>query len=157
MPRARRSSTTRAIRRGVVAGVTGTAVMTAFQKFVEMPLTGREDSYAPADFAERILPIHPDSDETRKRLNYMTHFCLGGIWGAAYGVAALTGLRGQKAVNIVFATVYTCDALLNTALGLYKPTQWSMRELVIELVDKYVQAQATGAIFDRLLDPAARS
>ncbi len=32
-----------------------------------------------------------------------------------------------------------------------------MRVLVVDLVDKYVQAQATGAIFDRLLDPAARS
>lgn len=29
------------IGRGVVAGVAGTAVMTALQKFVEMPITGR--------------------------------------------------------------------------------------------------------------------
>jgi len=35
------------IGRGVVAGLAGTGVMTAFQKFVEMPVTGRGDSYAP--------------------------------------------------------------------------------------------------------------
>ena len=145
------------IGRAVVAGVAGTAVMTAFQKFIEMPLTGREDSYAPAEFAQRILPIHPDSDQSRQRLNYVTHFSLGAMWGTAYGIAALQGLRGQKAVNAVFATVYSGDVLLNTALGLYKPTQWSMQDLAIDVVDKYVQAQATGVIFDRFLDPADRS
>ena len=144
------------IARGVVAGVAGTVVMTAFQKFVEMPLTGREDSYAPADFAQRILPIHPTSDEARNRLNYVTHFALGGMWGTAYGIAALKGLRGQKAVNSVFAAVYTGDVALNTALGLYRPTRWSTQDVVVDVIDKYVQAQATGFIFDRFLDPARR-
>ncbi|MDQ3527861.1 MAG: hypothetical protein M3424_08300, partial [Actinomycetota bacterium] len=46
------------IGRGVLAGVAGTVVMTAFQKFVEMPITGRSNSYAPANFAERVLPVH---------------------------------------------------------------------------------------------------
>jgi hypothetical protein len=76
------------------------------------------------------------------------------MWGAAYGVAALKGLRGQKAVNTVFGVVYTGDVLLNTALGLYHPTQWSKKDLLIDVVDKYVQAQGTGAVFDRVLDPA---
>ncbi len=40
-----------AVARGVLAGLAGTAVMTAFEKFVEMPLTGRGESYAPANFA----------------------------------------------------------------------------------------------------------
>jgi hypothetical protein len=34
------------IGRGVVSGVAGTAVMTAFQKLIEMPLTQREESFA---------------------------------------------------------------------------------------------------------------
>ena len=42
--------------RGALAGLGGTVVMTAFQKLVEMPLTGRGDSYAPAAFAEKLLP-----------------------------------------------------------------------------------------------------
>jgi len=45
--------------RGAVAGVAGTVVMTAFQKFVEMPITGRSDSYAPADFAEKVFRLTP--------------------------------------------------------------------------------------------------
>jgi hypothetical protein len=145
------------IGRGILAGVAGTVVMTAFQKFIEMPLTGRSESFAPADFAERILPVHPASDEGRIRLNYATHFALGGMWGTAYGLAASAGPRGQKAVNTVFAVVYTGDVLLNTALGLYKPGQWSAQDWAVDLVDKYVQAQATGAFFDRVLDPARPS
>jgi hypothetical protein len=143
--------------RGILAGVAATAVMTAFQKFVEMPLTGRDNSYAPADFAERILPVHAKTPEDRTRLNYITHFSLGGMWGTAYGIAATGGLRGQKAVNAVFAAVYTGDVVLNTALGLYQPTKWTRQDWLVDIVDKYVQAQATGAIFDRFLDPSRKS
>lgn len=150
-------SLTANIGRGIFAGVAGTVVMTAFQKFVEMPVTGRGDSYAPADFAERILPVHPTSAAGRERLNYVTHFSLGGMWGTAYGAAAHAGLRGQKAVNTVFAIVYTGDVILNTALGLYQPTRWSGQDWIVDIVDKYVQAQATGAVFDRFLDPARQS
>jgi hypothetical protein len=149
----RNPSATSVMLRGVASGVAGTVAMTAFQKLVEMPLTKRGESYAPADFAEKITPLDVPTHEGRRRLNYVTHFSLGMMWGAAYGVAALKGLRGQKAVNTVFAVVYTGDVLLNTALGLYSPMQWSKKDLIVDVVDKYVQAQATGAVFDRVLDP----
>jgi hypothetical protein len=150
-------STATMLSRGILAGIGGTVVMTAFQKLVEMPITQRPESYAPADFAEKVLPVHPTTPQGRRRLNYATHFALGGMWGTAYGLAAKAGLRGQKAVNVVFATVYTSDVLLNTALGLYKPGQWSVQDWAIDVLDKYVQAQGTGLVFDRLLDPARRS
>ena len=147
-------STAAILRRGVAAGLAGTVVMTAFQRLVEMPLTGRSDSYAPANFAEKVLPLAPTTTRGRRRLNEGTHLALGAMWGAAYGVAARRGLRGQKAVNAVFGVVYTGDVLLNTALGLYRPSQWTAKDWVVDVIDKYVQAQATGAVFDRLLDPA---
>lgn len=143
--------------RGVLAGLAGTLVMTAFQKLIEMPLTRRHDSYAPADFAEKITPLHITTPESRRRLNYTTHLALGAMWGTAYGVTAMTGLRGQKAANTVFGVVFTSDVLLNTALGLYQPTQWSTKDWAIDIIDKYVQAQATGAVFDRLLDPTRKT
>jgi len=143
--------------RAVLAGVAGTVVMTAFQKLVEMPISNRRDSYAPAEFAEKVLGVRPSSAAGRTRLNYATHFSLGLMWGGAYGLAARRGLRGQRAVHSVFAVVYTGDVLLNTVLGLYHPSRWSGTDLLIDVVDKYVQAQATGAVFDRLLDPARPS
>ncbi len=145
------NATASAVGRGVVAGVAGTGVMTAFQKLVEMPLTKREESYAPAKFAEKMLPISPEDGPSRRRLNYITHFGLGTLWGAAYGVAARSGLRGQKAVAAVFAAVYTGDVVLNTALRLYRPSEWSGRDIVIDVVDKVVQAEATSVIFEHFL------
>lgn len=143
--------------RGMLAGVTGTAVMTAFQKAVEMPLTGRGESYAPAKLVEKILPIRRKHGRERQRLNYATHFGLGLMWGAAYGVAAHRGLRGQRAVAAVFATVYGGDVVFNTALGLYEPSKWSPRDAAIDVVDKLVQAEATGLIFDNLLRGSSNS
>jgi len=142
-----------ALRHAVIAGLAGTAVMTAFQKLVEMPITGRGDSYAPANFAEKILPVSVQGPAQRRRLNNVTHFALGAMWGAGFAVAAGAGLRGRRAVPAVFAVVYGTDVLLNTALGLYRPLQWSRRELAIDVIDKLVQAQATGAVFDHLHRP----
>ena len=139
--------------RGVLAGVAGTVVMTAFQKLIEMPLTGREESHAPARFAQKVLPIDVDSHQELERLNWATHFGLGTMWGSAYGLAAHAGLSGQKAVAAVFGTVYTGDLLLNTALGLYEPKSWSTQDWAVDIIDKFVQAQATGAIFDQVLAP----
>jgi hypothetical protein len=138
---------------GILAGLAGTVVMTAFQESIEMPLTGRGDSYAPANTAEKTFKIHPTTKQGRKRLNWVTHFALGGVWGAAYGVAAYAGLRGPQAIATVFATVYTADVASNTARGLYEPSTWSGRDWAIDLTDKFVQAAATGVIFDRFLDP----
>lgn len=143
--------------RGVLAGLAGTVVMTAFQQFVEMRVTGRGPSYAPAAFAQKVLPVRAATPAARERLNTVTHYALGTLWGAAYGVAATAGLRGPRAVGTVFGVVYTGDVLLNTALGLYGPTTWTGRDWAIDVTDKLVQAAATGLVFDRVLDPASRS
>jgi hypothetical protein len=135
--------------RGIVSGVAGSVVMTAFQKFIEMPITGRDDSYSPAKLGKKLLPVDPSTDEGRKRLNYAMHFSLGAMWGAAYGVATHAGLRGPRAVAATFAAIYTNDVLTTTALGLTNPLKWSRQDLVVDVVDKFVQVSATGVIFDR--------
>lgn len=131
--------------------------MTLFQKLVEMPITGRADSYAPASFAAKVLPVHPSNEQERQRLNWVTHFALGTLWGSAYGVAAHAGLRGPRAVATVFAAVYTGDVVLNTALGLYQPSRWSRQDWTVDIVDKLVQAAATGVLYDRVLAPPGQS
>lgn len=113
--------------RAVLAGVVGTVGMTVFQKLVEMPITRRADGNARADFAEKVSRLHPPDAAARRRLNDVTHFALGTMWDPAYGVAALAGLRGPR-VAAVFTTVYAGDILLNTALGLYQPTEWSRQD-----------------------------
>jgi hypothetical protein len=151
MPNMSEASLSSDLARGALCGLAGTAVMTAFQKLVEMPITGRGDSYAPAKFAEKVLPIGRKRQRDRRRLNYLVHFGLGVGWGTAYGAAAHNGLRGQRAVAVVFGVVYTGDVLINTALGLYRPWEWSRQDTAIDVIEKLIQAEATGAVFDRLV------
>lgn len=136
--------------RALLAGLAGTAVMTGFQRSVEMPLTGRPDSYAPARLAETVLGLHPGDAAARRRLNTAVHVGFGVLWGPAYLVAARAGLRGPRAVAAVFATLYAGDLVLNTALGLYRPQDWSGQDWAVDLVDKFVLAAATGAAYERL-------
>ncbi len=38
--------------------------------------------------------------------------------------------------------MYPGDVLLSTALGVYHPTRWSVQDWVIDVGEKYIQAQA---------------
>ncbi len=143
--------------RGVLAGVAGSVVMTAFQKFVEMPISEREDSYGPAELAKKLLSVDPSTEVGKKRLNYATHTALGAMWGAAYGVAAHKGLRGVRGAAATFGAIYSQDLVMITALGLGKPWTWSRKEATIDVLDKVIVIAATGTIFDRVLGPNARS
>jgi hypothetical protein len=139
---------------GMLAGVAGSVIMSVFQKLIEMPISGRGDSYQPAQLAQKLFPVDPPKDDkTRKQLNYTMHFMLGAMWGGAYGLAAYNGLRGSRAVSRVFPAIYTNDVVVGTVLGLGKPWEWSRREATIDVVDKFVQVAATSFIFDRFLDP----
>lgn len=140
----------------MVAGVAGTAVMTAFQEFVEMPITKRSPSKVPADLAEKVLRIHPRNEKQRTQLSWATHFALGMMWGTAYGISAHYGWKGAKGIAATFACVWTMDIAMGASLGLYKPKTWSVQDWTVDLVDKFVQAGATGVIYDQVLDPAKR-
>lgn len=143
------------IARGVVAGVAGTVVMTAFQLMVEMPLTRRAESYAPAGLAEKLLPIRRRGGGARRALNYAVHFGVGAGWGAAHAFARRKGLPGQRAVGTVFGAIYAGDAVLNTALGLYKPWRWTREEWATDLGEKLILAEATALVYWRL-EPGRR-
>lgn len=135
--------------RGMAAGLAGTVVMTAFQKLVEMPITGRADSYAPADLAEKLLPLAKKRGSERNLRNYVTHFALGAGWGAARALVGRAGLSGQPAVAAVFGLMYPGDVAIVAGLNLDNPTEWSARDWAIDTVDKFVLALATGIAYER--------
>jgi len=142
----------RSVGQGVVAGLAGSVVMTAFQRLVEMPLSGRRESYQPADLVDKALGIRPKRDRDRRRLNYAAHFTVGAGWGAVHGAAAhATGLRGQRAVGAVFGAMWPGDVTAMTLLGLGEPPwRWSRSDLAVDVADKLVLAEATGLVFDGL-------
>lgn len=136
---------------GVVAGFAGAAVMTAFQRLVEMPVTGRGESEAPLTLVTKLLPIDPKGARRRRQVNYVAHFAVGSGWGAARALADRAGLRGQRAVAAVFAAMWTADVLGVAALGLDDPPwRWGRRDLAIDVIDKLVLAEAVGLVYDRL-------
>lgn len=129
---------------GVAAGIRGGIVMAAFQKLVEMPLTGRAESHAPADFAEKVLPISTSHARRRRVLNYVAHFGVGSAWGIAHALVERPRLRGQRAVATAFARLYVRDVLVNVALGLYRPWRWSAQRSAIDVGEKLPLSEATG-------------
>ncbi len=152
MPDSNSQGTATTMGRGAVAGLLGAVVMTGFQRLVEMPLTGRKESYAPASLVTTLLPVAPKGKRSRRRLNYIAHFGIGVSWGLGHGVISdRTGLRGQRAVGVVFAALYATDVLAATALGLYKPWRWTFEDLAIDIVDKLVLAEATAFAFEQLV------
>ncbi|CAA9491431.1 MAG: hypothetical protein AVDCRST_MAG38-2653 [uncultured Solirubrobacteraceae bacterium] len=146
------AGTARAVATGALAGAAGTVVMTAFQRLVEMPLTGRRESYEPANMVQRLTGWQPRSPRHRRRLNYAAHFGVGAGWGAAHGaISGLTGLRGQRAVAAVFGLLWPADVLGVAALGVHEPPwRWTATETAVDFADKLVLAQATGLLFDRV-------
>lgn len=143
--------------RGALAGMAGTATMTGFQVLVEMPLTGRDESYAPADLVVKLLPVAPKRKSSRRRLNYGAHFGVGVAWGVGHAlIARRLALRGPRAVVAVFAALYGGDVIANTALGLTKPWQWSFQDAAVDIADKLVLAGAVGLVFDLLRGEAGR-
>lgn len=69
-------------------------------------------------------------------MNYAAHTALGAMWGAAYGVAAHKGLRGARGAAATFAAIYAQDLVMNPALGLDKPWEWSRKDWTIDALDK---------------------
>jgi len=141
--------------RGAAAGLVGAVAHTAFQMLVEMPLTGRRASDAPARLVERLLPLRAAPPAKRRRRNWLAHFGVGVGYGVGHGVAEHAGLRGPRGVAIVFATQYGADVLLNTALGLYHPTKWSTQDWLVDLADKLVLGIVTGVAYERIPLPGA--
>jgi len=107
VPNKSRDSVLMAMGNGAVAGLAGTVVMTAFQRLVEMPATGRKESYAPADLVMKLFPVAPKRKRDRRRLNNIAHFGVGVAWGVGHGlIATRAGLRGQRAVATVFGAIW---------------------------------------------------
>ena len=143
-----------ALRVGLLSGLAGTAAMTAFQRLIEMPITGRRESYEPANLVEKLLPIRARRPQSRRQLNYIAHFGVGLGWGTAHALLARRwNLRGPVGGATVFATLWPADVLGVAALGVHAPPwKWSLQDAAVDFIDKTVLAQSTALACDRLLD-----
>ncbi len=139
------------IMRGLVAGVAGTAAMTAGEKLEQM-VTQRPNSYVPARTLERLLGLPAKPFEERLWLNWTMHWGQGILLGAVRGVMAARGFRGPVGGFLFTNLRLLNDQTLENATGVGDPPwTWPVDEQVIDLLHKAVYAYATGFVADRLI------
>ncbi len=137
--------------RGLVAGLAGTAAMTAAEKLEQM-LTRRPNSFVPAHTLERLLRLPSKPDEERLWMNWAMHWGQGMLLGAVRGLMAERGLRGPVGSFMFMNLRLVNDQTLENATGVgVPPWTWPVDEQVIDLLHKAVYAFVTGEVADRLV------
>lgn len=112
-----------ALRRGLIAGAVGTAVMTAGQ-MAYYKATGTEPSSTPAEVAKRVIRgvLHREvSNEQDELLTNGMHWLYGTQWGVLYGLAARRPTHG-----IVFGLVVWGASLVELPAMKLAPPVWEM-------------------------------
>jgi hypothetical protein len=136
-----------ALGKGVVAGAVGTAVLTAAQR-IEMALSGREESSAPAEAVEKVLDLEPGSERAEARLSQLTHWAYGTGWGAVRGLLAAAGLKGPAATLTHFGLVWGAALGMMPALDLAPPaTEWEKEQVLKDAGFHALYAVATGLAY----------
>ncbi|MGH3935771.1 MAG: hypothetical protein ACRDS1_12480 [Pseudonocardiaceae bacterium] len=138
----------RAIVKGILAGLVGTAVMTVAQR-LEMSATGRSPSTVPGEVTARLLGrTEPNAVAN---LNLATHWAHGAAMGPLRGALAGMGLRGVTGSAVFFAMMWAGDAMLYRALDIAdRPWRWSAAELATDIGHKALYALVTGIAYDTL-------
>ena len=141
---------------GAAGGLAGAAAMAATAR-LEQLFTHRPSSYVPGRTLAHLLGL-PKPDDDRLARNLAMHYGTGMLVGTLRGLMAAANLRGPFA-SLMHANVrLTVDQTLENATGVgAPPSTWPRDELAVDLLHKGVYAFATGAVADRLADPAPGS
>lgn len=139
-----------AIGKGLLAGAAGTFAITLSQ-MTEMKITKRKPSAAPAEAAEKVLEIKPETEEDKEQFSKQIHWAYGTSWGLARSVLSLLGLSGLPATAIHFATIYSTALIMPSSLKVAPPLkEWSAKGFLIDALHHAVYAVAAGLVFDAM-------
>jgi len=154
---ARPAALLRATGQGVVAGLLGTAVMTAAEK-TEQALTRRPNSYVPARALLTLLGRSPGDDDQPLLWNHAMHWGTGALLGGLSGVWAATGLRGARAHLAHTVVRLAFDQTVENATGVGAPPHtWPRLEQVVDIAHKAIYSLTTGLVAERLIAPQLQS
>jgi hypothetical protein len=143
--------------RGVVAGLVGTAVMTAVEQ-VEQRVTHRPDSYVPARALLTLLGRRPGDGDRPPGWNHAMHWGTGAVLGALRGVWAAVGLRGARAHLAHTVVRLSFDQTLENGTGCGAPPRtWPAREQAWDTAHKAVYSLVTGLLAERWVQPSLES
>jgi hypothetical protein len=136
------SATTPLWRRSLLAGVAGTAAMTA-SSTAEMKLRGREASDAPVKAIERLAGRELPA---REALGDAAHLLTGLALGLPRALMERAGWSQGAASAAQFGVAWTPEIVALPALDVVPPPwEWGAKELAISAVHHAVYAAAAGA------------
>lgn len=139
------------IGRGLLAGLIGTAAMTA-SSTIEMRVRQRPESLTPAKAAEKVLDLKPETKAAERQLSNAVHWGYGAAWGALRGALDVIGVRGTLASALHFGAIWGSGLVMLPTLRLTPPaTEWKPEDLAIDGTHHAVYAIATGIAYDALL------
>src|SRR5918998_625567 len=125
--------TSEAVVRGLVAGLVGTAAMTAAEK-LEQVISGRPNSFVPGHTLERLLRLPERPDRERLGMNWAMHWGQGVLLGTARGLMAARGLRGPTGSFLFLNLRLLNDQSLENATGVGAPPwTWPVGEQTVDL------------------------
>jgi hypothetical protein len=134
------------VRRGVVAGALGGALMSVSTN-LEMRLRRRPPSRVPAQTLERFLPLAL-SERQQERLVTAGHVITSAGLGTLRGLLAMSGLSAGRADAAFAGLAFTPDFVVIPALGgTSAPWRWSRIELVVSGLHHSVYAAGTIAAY----------
>ena len=163
-----------AIGKGLIAGFAGTAAITVSQ-MIEMSITNRSMSDAPAKVGGKTLGVEPrgkaklekekaksDNDEApedlkeevesnKEKFEQLMHFGYGTGWGVARGALDLADIKGTRASLLHYGAIWGAAQIMLPANNAAKPiTEWSAKQITIDLFHHAVYAFAAGAVYDAM-------
>jgi hypothetical protein len=139
-----------AIGKGIVAGLAGTAAMTLSQ-MVEMKLTGRAKSKAPAEVANKALSVQEINEQDKEAFSTKIHWGYGSAWGAVRGILKEAGMPSWAATATHFAGIYGTALIMLPATKVAPPVKrWGAKAIAIDALHHAVYAAATGLVYDAI-------
>src|SRR5579884_2134678 len=153
------------VTRGVLAGIAGTAVMTAYQlavaKLRGQPLATRvprtwADAPAPAQVVKRAAEALGEGRRVTKQdvplVTNAVHWLYGITWGAIYGAAAGALRPGPLTGGLSFgAGVWGAAYAELVPLGIYDPPwRYPAKELAVDLSYHLVYGAAVAGVYHAL-------
>jgi hypothetical protein len=138
------------IGRGLLAGLAGTAAISLSQ-MIEMKLTKRPPSTAPADAAGKVVGVQPRDAEGKARFGTLVHWVYGTSWGLFRAVLGGGRVDRLWAPLAHLGAVQTAAMLMLPGLHVAPPvTKWGGGEIGKEVVHHTVYAAATDAAYRAL-------
>jgi hypothetical protein len=164
-----------ALGKGIIAGFAGTIAITISQ-MIEMKITGRSGSNATVKVGGKALGVEPrgkaalekekeksddgkapdelqqEVEANKQKFSQLMHFSYGTGWGVMRAGLDLVGVQGMPASLIHFGGIWATAQVMLPAAGASKPiTDWSTKQIAVDVLHHAVYALAAGAVYDAML------